>query len=81
MSIEVFGVHFMGFNGGSPLPLPSLDRDHPGELTRLTEHVALSFAVLAAIRAGKQPSLSDGPLPTIPVNMKFDPRNPFGTWR
>jgi hypothetical protein len=33
MSIEVVGIHFMGFNGESPLPLPSLDRDHSGELS------------------------------------------------
>ena len=40
--------------------------------------VALSFAVLAAIRNGKPPSLSDGPLPKIQVNMKFDSRRLSG---
>ena len=36
--------------------------------------MALCFAVLAAIQNGKPPSLSDGPMAKIKVNMKFDSR-------
>jgi hypothetical protein len=41
--------------------------------------VALSFAVLAAVQNGRPASLSDGPLPTIPVRTGFDARD-RSTW-